>query len=465
MRVKEWPKIEDVREAKVGQLFERLGAEIEPRELASVLVAMANADGGTAAIGFEEDGRVAGFAGRRKELEALLRASSEWTVPPVRTTYQVVNYQNIEGGEDCVLLLEVEASERVHTTSDDEVYLRVGAETRHLSLEERLQLVYDKGEANYELTEVRDCGLDDLDNELLERYREITGTSLGIEDLLVAKGLAKGGGDGLRLNCAGVLLFARDPTIYYPKASLRFLRYEGTEALTGPRLNLVKDVRLELPLPHLIDEAIMVIGGNLRDFTRLGPDGKFQTIPEYPEFAWQEAVINAVCHRAYSIRGTDIQVRMFEDRLEVESPGKLPGIVRISNIREAHFSRNPRIARVLTELGYVRELGEGVDRMIDEMTALGLEPPHFAERGFSLVVTLYNAGSAQRAALLKKGLNSRQRQALDYVLAEGRITNKEYRAFFPDLSPETIRADLADMVDKGVLLKVGSKRGTYYMLK
>jgi len=102
-------------------------------------------------------------------------------------------------------------------------------------------------------------------------------------------------------------------------------------------MNLTKDIRLELPLPKLLDEAFRIIGTQLREFTRLVTGGKFLTTPEYPMFAWQEAISNAVVHRAYNITGADIQIKLFDDRVEVESPGKLPGLVRVDNMRRIHF--------------------------------------------------------------------------------------------------------------------------------
>ena len=94
----------------------------------------------------------------------------------------------------------------------------------------------------------------------------------------------------------------------------------------------------------------------IRDFQYLDTDGRFIVFPEYPEFACVEGIVNAIVHRDYSIGGDHIRVFMFDDRLEITSPGKLPNIVTVDNIRLTRYSRNPRIARVLTEFGWVREL-------------------------------------------------------------------------------------------------------------
>lgn len=105
----------------------------------------------------------------------------------------------------------------------------------------------------------------------------------------------------------------------------------------------------------------------------MGQDGLFVTEEEYPKFVRQEIIDNAVTHRSYSISGTEIQIKMFDNRIVVESPGRLPGLVRTNNIRYTHFSRNPRIAEFLKT--YVKEYGEGVDRMYNELESAGFHEP------------------------------------------------------------------------------------------
>lgn len=115
----------------------------------------------------------------------------------------------------------------------------------------------------------------------------------------------------------------------------------------------------------------------VKEHSYLGEDGLFKTDREYPKFVIQEMTVNSVCHRDYSIKGTEIQIKMFDDRLVFETPGKLPGIVRTDNIRHTHFSRNPKIAEYLKAYDYVKEFGEGVDRMCRELSAMGTKEPQY----------------------------------------------------------------------------------------
>ena len=135
-----------------------------------------------------------------------------------------------------------------------------------------------------------------------------------------------------------------------------------------------------------------VVSAQLREFMSLEAEtGKFKVVPEYPEFAWQEGIVNAITHREYAIYGDYIRVKMFDDRLEIQSPGCLPNIVTVSNIKETRYSRNPRIARVLTEFGWVRELNEGVPRIFADMNAFRLAAPEYSEPDRQMVkLVLYN---------------------------------------------------------------------------
>lgn len=178
---------------------------------------------------------------------------------------------------------------------------------------------------------------------------------------------------------------------FYPNCRIRFLRYDGIAEQVGTKINIIKDVNLEYPLLKIIEKAKEFVSVQLREFTALNQlTGRFQIVPEYPEFAWLEGIVNAVTHREYGMTGSYIKVSMFDDRLEILSPGKLPSIVTINSIRDTRFSRNPRIARVLPEFGWVRELNEGVKRIYEDMEDFFLEEPMYSEPEQSVKLVLKN---------------------------------------------------------------------------
>jgi ATP-dependent DNA helicase RecG len=233
-------------------------------------------------------------------------------------------------------------------------------------------------------------------------------------------------------------------------------------------MNIVKQESIESPLPKLIEKVKDVVQSQLRTFTALNPlTGKFVSVPEYPTFAWQEGIINAITHRSYSMQGEDIRVFMFDDRLEILSPGKFPKIVNKYNIREVRYSRNPRIARALTELGWVRELGEGVKRIFEEMKLFFLDEPIYEEPNYSVLLTLKNNIITRRqrrveriSTLISKewnNLSNEEKRALEMAYGKDKLTTREF-ADSISRSANYSRNILNGLVDKGFLHKIASSK-------
>lgn len=276
-----------------------------------------------------------------------------------------------DGKKDRVVLLSVSPSEdTLYQNKKDEVYLRLGDETHKVTYDERLSLNDDKNIRKYESQSVDEAFLEDLDDDLLKQYSNLMDfKGDNIWKLLFSRGFAKrirdsDGGFKYKLTVAGVLTFAEIPTAFLPNARIRFIRYEGTEGRLGTEMNVIKQVTVDGPLPKMISKIIEVMDAQLRSFTSLNETtGKFETVPEYHRDAWLEGIVNAVTHRSYSYTGDDIRIIMFDDHLEIHSPGGFPRFINKDNIRNTHYSRNPYIAQALTIFGRVKEFGEGVDRI------------------------------------------------------------------------------------------------------
>ena len=267
-----------------------------------------------------------------------------------------------------------------------------------------------------------DSSIEDVDHEVLDRYKELLGTEASDEQVLRSRRFMRDG----KLTVAGALLFAQDPSAMMPQARVRVLRYDGVRMETGERLNITKERTFCGPLPKVIEGAYALVSSMLREFQFLGSDGKFQTVPEYPEFAWFEGLVNAVTHRDYAFRGDYVRVSMFDDHLEIVSPGALPNIVTLDNMRETRYSRNPRIARTLVEFGWVRELNEGIPRIYSEMQGMLLNAPKYSEPDNAKVkLTLENnivARSVRRREALDDKLSSESLATLsEYELAAVRL--------------------------------------------
>lgn len=408
-----------------SQYFDRKSARKDDKEIAKHISAFANAGGGKLVIGIEDDGEISGF--RRngaRDIENFERAALTTCSPSPIVHRSRVAVVNSSGEDDAILVLDIEASTNrvVSRTSDDEVFLRQNDRSVRLNREQVLALEYDKGQRVFEDEVIEDSSLDDVDHEVLDRYKEILGTDAPDEQVLRSRRFMRDG----RLTVAGALLFAQDPSVMMPQARVRVLRYDGIKMETGEHLNITKERSFCGPLPKVIQGAYELISSMLREFQFLGPDGKFQTVPEYPEFAWFEGLVNAVTHRDYSFRGDYIRVSMFDDRLEIVSPGALPNIVTLDNMRTTRYSRNPRIARTLVEFGWVRELNEGVKRIYTEMQDSLLNDPVYTEPGGTRVqLTLENnivARTVRRSEALEDKLSAERLASLDeYELAAVRL--------------------------------------------
>lgn len=344
---------------------------------------MANGEGGVIVVGLS-DGRVEGIARNRKRLSDWQQAPLDFTRPPAPVRTRLVECVNENDQADELLVVEVETSEKVHWNVKDEVYLRVGDENRRLTFEQVQELIYDKGQAFFESTPV-DAGADELDDDLLGSYADAVGHAEPMR-LLQARGLV--GRDG-RLTVGALLLFGRAPHERYPEAIVRILRYLGTERGSGARQQLVADVRHEGPIPRVLLAAADSVMTHLPTRQALGADGRFGPVGIIPRDAWLEGLVNAVVHRSYSVMGDHIRVEIFDDRVEIESPGRFPGLVDLSNpLSVTRFARNPRIARVCADLRFGQELGEGVRRMFEEMRLAGLADPSYQQTSGSVRLTL-----------------------------------------------------------------------------
>ncbi|NYK09040.1 ATP-binding protein [Leifsonia naganoensis] len=360
------------------QWFDRKSVRTDPVKLAQPMVAFANAEGGVLVVGLH-GGKVEGTNSQPKRFNDLKQAAIDFTVPPVHATVDRVACVNDAGEEDALIVIRVDSSERVHETQNGDCYLRVGDESRKLRHDLRQELEYDKGQSQYDGMPLKQIAVPDLDGSRLDDYRVATGTTNTIEKLLKARGLLTHQGE---VTNAAYLLFADQPQAYFPEAYVRVIRYGSVERGTGSRLTIEDehDYRIEGPIPQVIADAAAVIEPLIPRRRALRESGRFEAEPIVPRDAWLEGLVNAVVHRSYSLAGDHIRFEIFPDRVEIESPGRFPGLANPSRPLDiSRFARNPRIARVCADLAIGQELGEGIKRIFDEMRNSGLTDPVYRQ--------------------------------------------------------------------------------------
>lgn len=367
------------------QWMERKDPRVTPQIIANLEVGFANADGGTIVVGVGDDGTVLGTNSDTDRRNQLLQASHVYTVPPVRAACELVPCVTSAGEEDVLLVIEVEPSELVHANQRDEVFLRSGDENRKLTFHQRQELVYDKGQAYFEATPVTDATLDDLDAQLLGSYAQALQVD-DVERLLRSRSLINRQG---QLTAAAVLLFGTQPQEFFPEAYIRILQYAGRERGAGGTQQLIRDHKIEGPLPSVLLNAREIIELLQPARRALGGSGRFEPRPLIPENAWLEGLVNAAIHRSYSLGGDHIRVEIFDDRIEIESPGRFPGLISLKDpLDTTRFARNPRIARVCSDLNFGQELGEGIRRIFQEMREAGLADPAYKQTAATVRLTL-----------------------------------------------------------------------------
>ena len=431
--------------------------------LAETMISFANADGGTILLGVNESGQVIDYL-MDEDVEGQLVRAMVMCRPPV-----VTEWEQCEFPDGVVVALKIARSPELHALADGRVLIRAGADNRPPSGDVIRHLAATKSSGDFESEQVVGTTLVDLDKKLIDEYlklrqergsRSLSGT---FQDHLIEIGAMTEDGTP---TVAGMLLFGKHPQAFLPQSGIVFVKFLGTDARGRDGLaGYGRRVEIDGPLARMIERTWSLLTEEMQ-IEAVVSGLRRKEMSEYPPFAVREALVNSVCHRDYRLSGRRVEIRMYQDRLEVISPGGLPGYITLDNIVDEHFSRNPRVVAGLFQWGYIEELGLGIDRMIEEMLEHGHAAPDFEAKPYSFTVRLHNTRERSPAARRwPTNMNERQMRAMTYIEENGRITNREYRQLCSNVNPETIRLDLVDLVDKGLLLKIGDKKGTYYILK
>ncbi|MHB1356138.1 MAG: ATP-binding protein [Anaerolineae bacterium] len=446
-----------------GAMLEFLREPSVP-DLAQTIVAMANAMGGTIVIGMDEDGHIQSDV--MDWVEPILERALRLCEPPFHGS-DLPDWQSEETPQGMVVTLTIKTVSYTVSIAGREVLVRSGAANVTLS-HEQVHKTLVVPPSNLEEDEVPGATLADFDDAILDEYQRNHQQRGALGDILTRSELLRDAGATSSAGMptvAGLLLFGRHPHQFLPQASILIIRFKGTSlreaASSGERYQQRRDV--VGPAARQVEQTWEI----LREWTQRSPtvEGLVRRESfEYPPEAVREAVVNAICHRDYAVRGQRIEIRLFDDRIEIMSPGGLPGHITLDNILDEHYSRNPRLVRGLYYWGYIEELGQGIDIIYDAMHRQHHPAPTLHDSGRNFTVTLYNVVDDLEAEYGDE-LNPRQISVLKYLVEHERITNTDYRRLCPEVGAETLRLDLHELVEKRFLLRVGDKRGTYYVRK
>lgn len=396
--------------------FDRKAAQIQPSKLLKHVVAFANADGGELLVGIADDkdeqdpGKRWNGAADIEEFNGLLQALQQ-----LRPTCKVnVSFLASPGRPGYVLHLEVEKDAFVHETPDGKVYQRVSAQSLPLSIENIIALRYAKGEHTFEDAKVATARIEDIvDGKEIQVFLNDYSPRTDPLDFVVNQHLVD-----VRTwepSVAGLLLFANEPSAVVPKqCAVRIARYETRED-EPERDHLKETFTVEGPLYHQIEDTVKALQ-KIMSATPIWTMEGLKPVEYPPESIW-EIITNAVIHRDYSI-SDHIHVHVYDNRIEVRSPGKLPGYVTLENILDARYSRNPKIVRTLSRYKNPpnRDMGEGLNTAFQKMKDWKLRAPEIETEAGYVKVTLPHTPLA-----------SPEETVLEFLSKHDSIKNKEAR--------------------------------------
>ena len=417
-----------------SHFFELKAAGVSGKQIQKAAVAFANADGGELLIGILDDvdseNPLASWVGFTsiEEMNSHLQALFELT-PSLDMQYEFLKRQ---GQSNYVLRIVIEKSSQVHKTGDETVYQRHGAQSLPIKDPNQItQLSFAKGSSSYEDQVLPEINPEQIvDSAELKRFLNDYSPKTDPLDFVLNQNLIDG--KSWEPRAAATLLFHDAPSAVFPrKCAIKITRYETKED-DPERDHLAEQRTIEGPSYTLINDAVQAVTEIMSSVKVWTPEG-LKSLAYPPEAIW-EVLVNAVIHRDYSV-SDDIQILILNNRIEMLSPGRLPGYVTVKNILDARYSRNPKLVRTLNRYAEPpnKDLGEGLNTTFQKMKEWGLKAPSITEDENYVRVTLPHAPLAAPTEAIMEFLRNHdqvtnaQARELTGIKSENLVKNEFYK--------------------------------------
>jgi len=422
----------------------------ELREIVETVAAFATSTGGTVMIGIDPQGNSVGVQIGSGTLEQLANSIKLNTDPP---QYPSITFAGDESS--ATIVVAVEESPIKPVMAYHRPVKRVGRTNQLLSRQETHRLLESTTGRSWDSLPCRGFALDDVDRRAISSFLSRSGreTELGTQNVLTSLKMLTP--DGLCNSAA--LLFARNPQQFVVEAQVKCARFLGTTSV-----EFLDERTLDGNVFSQLEEAVAFVTRNTRQAIVITGRPQREVVPEYPSEAVREAIINAICHRDYAMTGT-VQVRIYDDRLEVWNPGALPPGITVEQLYTEHAShpRNPNLAAALHRARLIEHWGTGTVRIVQACEARGMPRPEFIADGFNFIVRFTNMPEAGRIPPAPT-LSNRQRNALEYIRVHGAISTATYQDLVGVQKRQAVR-DLNDLLSLGLVVRVGSGPQTRYV--
>lgn len=421
--------------------------------------AFLNHKGGTVYFGVDDKGIIIGLEVSDKTLRKISQQIILRIKPEIAPEIKEVE----EMGRSIIQVKVPEGSNKPYFLNGI-AYKKIGTEKRAIPPDELKRIILEQKQIMWDEEICEGATLNDIDkisvkNFLMkskEKRNYDVKLDIDVKNILEKFALIKNG----RLTNTAILFFSKEPQKFFLQAEIRCAKFKGND-VTNPfiSMNVIGNC-----IQEQIDNTEKFVLNNIKKAAWIEP-GKIERVEkwEYPLGVIREAIVNAICHRDYSSVG-NVQIRIFDTRIEIWNPGKLPEGLTVKSLKKQHISkpRNKSIAKLLFLIKYIEQWGSGTNKMVEICLNEGLPEPEFREIGKDFCVTL----TCSRVNELLENpelLNERQRQIMGYLKAKRVITSPEYKEIFK-CSERTARMDLRRMVEFGIVKQVGKSKNIRYVL-
>ncbi len=433
----------------------------EWKEAVKTLVAFSWIKGGIVIFGISNSGKILGVEIGKGTIEELANNIKQKTDPKIYPNINILEINNKN-----IILVEIGKISDEPILFFGRAYKRVGKSTHQLSRDEYKRVIRDLYEQEFdgqvcEKASLKDIDWDFVKNEFIPLYEKISERKVEgeIKELLESLSCIRNN----KPTNAGILLFGKKPQKFFMNSYIALARYRG-DVEDAKRLDYKE---FEGNLFQQIDNCNRYIRDHIAVMSRLEPgEVRREDIPEYGFFSIRELITNAVCHRDYSEQGSKVIIKMFDNRIDYYNPGGLSRDITPQNIIQKQYSRNPMIAKVLSKVEYIEELGEGWNKIIKEHKEHSLKPelPKINADKSSMLVSLFSTKGKFEEGKEGLVLNERQRKAIEYLKENNSISISKYM-ILNNVSDKTARRDLGFLIMKGFLIKEGVTTNLMFKLR